>query len=186
LLVALFRDPLLSLLGPRVNLPADLLLAISVFGLILLLNVPARRLALHVRMTPIGRWDPLLGVGLQVATASLVAYLVVGTLADAEAAVRPLLRDVGTVSVRQVNAFATASQRNPLLLALTTSADLSHDRAAAAGHALTLPRLEERHPWLRWYLEEIRPALLTSRLAPVVIRYGDRIPWVGRPDRGLS
>jgi hypothetical protein len=76
-----------------------------------------------------------------------------------------------------VDAFGGPIRRDPVLSTLAQPDQLAADRAYAATGHLTLDLLEQQHPWLRAYLG-IRPAILGSRIAPQVLRYGARLPWL--------
>lgn len=179
LVVAALRVPLLALLQPRVSLPPVLILILATLGLAFLLNIPGSRLAARVRGTRLGPVDSLMGLLLQLGVLFIVVYMAMVTLVHAERATRPLLSNPITVSA--VDAFASEVRRDPYLTSLVRAEQLEADRRVAATGRLTLPLLETQHPWLGLYVRMLRPAFLHSRLAPVVLRYGDGLPLVGRP-----
>jgi len=184
--VAAARGPLLDVLAPRLSLPAELILVVSVMALTAVLAIPVGGLATGLRRMHLAGADRGLGVALQVALAVVGIYLVVATLAGAERAVRPLpASPASPVSEVQVQAFGAAARRDPLLSSLVRPEQLREDRTAAGRGQLTLGQLEERHPWVRLYRERLRSLLLGSRLAPDVLRYGDRLPGVGRAGLAL-
>lgn len=179
LVVAALRAPLLSLLQPRVGLPPALILVLATLGLAFLLNIPGGRLAARARVGRLGVLDSVLGVLAQLGIAFVVAYLALVTMVHAERAVRPLLAT--PITTGDVDAFAALVRSDPLLNALVRPEQLAADRRAAGAGRLTLSVVETQHPWVRLYVDTLRPGLLHSRLAPVVLRYGDRLPLVGRP-----
>lgn len=183
LVVAALRAPLLSLLQPRVNLPAALILLLATLGLAFLLNIPGGRLAARLRATRLGPLDSLFGMLLQLGVLFIVAYMAMLTMVHAERAVRPLLAT--PITVGAFDTFAADVQHDALLNTLVRSEQLAADRRAAAAGRLTLPLLETAHPWIRLYVDTLRPALLESRLAPVVLRYGNGLPLVGRPGTAI-
>lgn len=183
LVVALLRVPLLALLQPRISLPPALILVLATLGLAFLLNIPGSRLAARLRATRLGPLDSLLGLLLQLGVLFTVVYMAMVTMVHTERAVRPLL--ASPITVRAVDTF-TAEVRGDAFLNLFVHPDqLAADRRAAATGRLTLPPLETAHPWIRLYVDTLRPAFLQSRLAPVVLRYGERLPWVGRPGTAI-
>lgn len=183
LLVALFHSPLLALLQPRLNLPPALILLIVTLGVAFLLNIPGSRIAGRVRATRLGPADLALGVLVQLVIGFIVVYLAMVTLVHTERAVRPLL---GTsITPAAVDAFATQVQHDAVLKTLVRTEQLRADEQAAATGHLTLGILELHHPWIRLYLSTARPGLLHSKLAPVVLRYGNGLPLVGRPGTAI-
>jgi hypothetical protein len=178
LIVAVLRVPLLALLEPRVNLPTGLILVLATLALAFLLNVPGSRLAANLRATRLGPLDSVLGTILHLGILFIVVYTAMVTLADTERAVRPVLTD--PIRVSAIDTFSAEVRRDPFLNTLVRPEQLRADRAVAATGHLTLPVLESQHPWIRFYVGAIRPSLLPSRLAPVVLRYGDGLPLVGR------
>ncbi len=182
-----FHAPLLAVLGPRLSLPPDLIVVLATLGGALLLNVPARGLVARARGSALGPADRVLGIGLQGFTVLVIAYLALATLASIEGAAGPVLASGRgqAISPAQVEAFARAVRRDPLLTTLVSDAQLAADRQGAGAGRLTGASLQGQYPWLRWYLTVIRPAFLTSRLAPVLLRDGNRIPWVGRPGTAI-
>jgi Colicin V production protein len=178
LIVAALRVPLLALLEPRINLPAPLILGLATLGLAFLINIPGSRLAAGIRDTRLGLLDSVLGTMLQLGILFIVVYMAMVSLADTERAVRPLLTN--PITVRAIDTFATEVRHDAFLNALVRPEQLRADREAAATGHLTLSLLETQHPWVGLYMGALRPSLLHSGLAPVVLRYGDGLPLVGR------
>jgi hypothetical protein len=176
-LIAFFHGPLLDLLLPHLDVPPYLIVVIATILLAFLINVPASRLAGRVGGRRLGVADRVAGVGLQLLSALIVVSVVLITSQHAETAVRPLLaRGPGrSITPAQVDAFAAGVRRDTVLRVLASPGELAADHAYAGTGRLSLELLEQQHPWLRAYLG-IRPAILTSQLAPVVIRYGGRLP----------
>ena len=155
------------------------MVVIATLLLAFLLNIPASRLAARVRGTRLSTLDRSLGVALQLLSAVVVVFLVLLTSQHAERAVRPLLAsgEGRTILPGQIDAFAAGVRQDPVLSTLAHQDQLRVDRAYAATGRLTLDLLEQQHPWLRAYLG-VRPAILSSQLAPLVLRYGGRLPWL--------
>jgi len=178
-LMVLFHAPLLDLVRPHLDLPPYLIVLAATILLAFLINVPASRLAHRVRGTRLGRLDRVLGVGLQLLSALVVVSLVLITSEHADRAVRPLLISgpARPITTAQIDGFAAGVRRDGVLSTLARPDQLAADRAYAGTGRLTLDLLEQQHPWLRAYLG-VRPAILSSQLAPVVLRYGGRLPWL--------
>jgi len=181
--IAAFRAPLLALLQPRVNLPPALILILATLGLAFVLNILAGRLAARMWAARLGPVDSVLGVGLQLGILFIVVYAALVTLVSSERAVRPLLGNPVTLSA--VDTFAAVVQHDAFLSTLVRPEQLAADRRAAATGRLTLPLIEIQHPWVRLYVDTVRQPFLHSRLAPVVLRLGDRLPLVGRPGTAM-
>jgi hypothetical protein len=178
-IMALVHEPLLKALLPHLDVPAYLVLVVSTILLAFLINIPASRIAARIRRDRRGSIDRVLGVGLQLLSALIVISVVLITSDHSEAAVRPLLtggpgRNISQV---QVDAFSAGVRRDGVLSTLASADQLAADRAYAGTGRLTLDLLEQQHPWLRVYLG-VRPAILASHLAPVLLRYGTRLPWL--------
>jgi hypothetical protein len=127
----------------------------------------------------LGRPDRVLGVGLQLIAALIVISVALITSDHTERAVRPLLvAGAGRpITQPEVDAFAGAVQRDPVLSTLASGDELAADRSFAGTGRLTLGLMEQQHPWVRVYLG-VRPAILSSRLAPIVLDFGTRLPWL--------
>ncbi|MDQ6884057.1 MAG: CvpA family protein [Candidatus Dormibacteraeota bacterium] len=178
-LMALVHGPLLDLVLPHLDVPPYLVVVIATILLAFLINVPASRLAGRVRATRLGRVDRLLGIGLQLLSALVVVSLLLITSQHADRAVRPLLASGPRrpITAAQIDAFAAGVKRDAVLSTLARPDQLAADRAFSGTGRLTLDLLEQQHPWLRAYLG-VRPAILSSQLAPLVLRYGGRLPWL--------
>ena len=176
-LMVIGHGPLLDVLLPHLNVAPYLVVVIVTILLAFLINVPASQLAARVRGRRRGAADRVLGVGLQLLCALVVVSVILITSQHTEQAVRPLLaRGPGrAITPAQIDAFAAGVRHDPVLRVLASPGDLVADRAYAATGRLSLELLEQQHPWLRAYLG-VRPSILTSRLAPLVIRYGARLP----------
>jgi hypothetical protein len=155
LVVAAIRVPLLALLQPRISLPPALILILATLGLAFLLNIPGSGLAARIRGTRLGPLDSLLGLLLQLGVLFIVVYLAMVTLVHAERAVRPLLSS--PITAPAVDVFASEVRRDPFLTSLVREEQLDADRRAAATGRLTLPLLETQHPWIRFYVDTLRP-----------------------------
>ena len=178
-IVVLLHAPVLKAVLPHVDVPPYLLVVISTILLAFLINIPASRIARGLVGGRLNKADRLLGVGLQLLSALIVISVVLITSDHTEAAVRPLLaRGPGrNISQGQVDTFAAAVRRDGVLSTLASGDQLAADRAYAGTGRLTLELLEEQHPWLRLYLG-VRPVVLGSRLAPVLLHIGTRLPWL--------
>lgn len=177
--VVLVHQPVLKAVLPHLDVPPYLLVVIATILLAFLINIPASRIAARFARGRINRADRILGVGLQLLSALIVISVVLITADHTEAAVRPLLAGGPgrNINQQQVDAFAAAVRRDGVLSALASSDQLAADRAYAGTGRLTLDLLEEQHPWLRLYLG-VRPAVLDSHLAPVLLHLGTQLPWL--------
>ena len=175
----LLHGPLLGLVQPHLDVPPYLVLVIATLLLAFLINIPASRLAARTRGTRLGTLDRILGVALQLLSALVVVFLVLVTSQHADRAVRPLLAagPGETIMPAQIDGFAAGVRNDPVLSMLAHQDQLRVDRAYAGTGRLTLDLLEQQHPWLRAYLG-VRPAILGSQLAPLVLSFGGRLPWL--------
>ncbi|HEY0492926.1 MAG TPA: CvpA family protein [Candidatus Dormibacteraeota bacterium] len=178
-IVAVFHEPVLKAVLPHLEVPAYLLVVVSTILLAFAINLLASRIAARIGRGRLSRADRVLGVGLQLLSALVVISVVLITSNHTEAAVRPLLASGPgrNITAVQVDEFVAAVGRDGVLSTLASKDQLAADRAFAGTGRLTLDLLEQQHPWLRVYLG-VRPAIMTSRLAPVLLNYGTRLPWL--------
>jgi len=178
-IMALVHEPLLKALLPHVDVPGYLVVVISTILLAFVINLGAARIATRIGRGRRSRVDRVLGVGLQLLSALIVISVVLITSNHTERAVRPLLGGGPgrSISAGQVDEFAAAVRADGVLSTLASGDQLAADHAYAGTGRLTLDLMEQQHPWLRVYLG-VRPSILSSQLAPVLLRYGTRLPWL--------
>ncbi|MDQ6692126.1 MAG: CvpA family protein [Candidatus Dormibacteraeota bacterium] len=134
--------------------------------------------ALH-RM-PVARGvDGFLGIFLNLLMAVAVIYFVLGGLIALDRAFAPLAANA-KLTQAQVTVFTKQIQSSPLAAALIDPKDLKRLREQAkSGQQANLATAGQIENLKTFHEDFLRPQLKTSRLAPYVMRIGQRIPFLG-------
>jgi hypothetical protein len=127
------------------------------------------------------RVDKVLGIPVGVATAAVGLYVaLLGTL-TLDAWLDPLhgKAAIGTQEIAAIQAMAKA---NPTLsvFANPTTMQALLESASAKG-PVSSDQLSQADAALGFYEQKVRPELLQSRIAPVLLVIGERIPFIGHP-----
>ena len=134
--------------------------------------------ALH-RM-PIARGvDGFLGIFLNVGIALAVIYFVLSAMVVFDRAFTPFVNNAKLTNA-QATALANQIESNPLAAALVDPKDLQKLKdETKKGQTATLSTVTQLDNLSTFYEDFIRPQLEGSRLAPYVMRIGQRIPLLG-------
>ncbi len=134
--------------------------------------------ALH-RM-PIARGvDGFLGVFLNVAIAIGVIYFLLSGLIVFDKAFTPFANNA-KLTQAQVATLSKQIESNPIAAALVDPKDLQKLKdETKKGQKTTLSTVTQLDNLSTFYLDFVRPQLQGSRLAPYVMRIGQRIPFLG-------
>jgi uncharacterized membrane protein required for colicin V production len=135
--------------------------------------------ALH-RM-PIARGvDGFLGIFLNIAIAIAVIYFVLSGMIVFDKAIGPFASST-KLTQAQVTTIANKIQSNPLSAALVDPKDLQKLKdETKKGQTATLSSVQQLDNLSTFYQDFIRPQLKGSRIAPYVMRIGQKIPLLGR------
>ncbi len=135
--------------------------------------------ALH-RM-PIARGvDGFLGIFLNVAIAIAVVYFVLCGMIVFDKAFTPFANNA-KLTQAQVTTLAKQIESNPLAAALVDPKDLQKLKdETKKGQATTLSTVTQLDNLSTFYQDFIRPQLKGSRIAPYIMRIGQKIPVLGR------
>jgi len=123
--------------------------------------------------------DKLLGAAANGGLAFVIVYVVLLGLAGAGTVLDPLTR-VSTIQPSQVTAMQMLLAANPAVAGFVPSGELGQLAAVASMHPVALARLGQYAQVINYYEHTLRPQLATSRLAPLVVQYGARLPIIGR------
>jgi hypothetical protein len=125
--------------------------------------------------------DKVLGIPIGVATAAVALYVaLLGTLTvDAWLDPRHGKAAIGT---EEIAALQTIAKANPTLsvFANPTMLQALLETAGAKG-PLSVDQPSQADAALGFYEQKVRPELLQSRIVPVVLTIGERLPFIGRP-----
>jgi hypothetical protein len=123
--------------------------------------------------------DKLLGAVANGGLAFVIVYVVLLGLAGAGTVLDPLTK-VGSIQSSQVAAMQMLLAENPQVAGFVPSGELGQLAAVASIHPVGLAQLGQYAQVINYYEKSLRPQLATSRLAPVVLQYGARLPIIGR------
>jgi hypothetical protein len=132
------------------------------------------------RFGPLKRFDKVLGIPLGMATAAVTLYVaLLGTLV-LDAWLDPLhgKAAIGRDEIAAVQALAGA---NPALAAFVDPAMLSGLAESATKAPLPSEQLAKLDSALGFYEGTLRPELLQSKIAPLLLSIGEKLPFIGRP-----
>ena len=125
--------------------------------------------------------DKVLGIPIGMATAALVLYVaLLGTL-TLDAWLDPL-HGKAAIGTQEIAALQTIAKTNPILsvFASPTMLQALLESAAAKG-PMSGDQLSQADSVLGFYEQKVRPELLTSKLVPVLLAVGEKLPIIGRP-----
>ena len=123
--------------------------------------------------------DKVLGAAANGGLAFVIVYVVLVGLAGAGTVLDPLTK-VGSIQPPQVAAMQMLLAENPQVAGFVPSGELGQLASVASAHPVGLAQLGQYAQVINYYEKSLRPQLATSRLAPVVLQYGARLPIIGR------
>ncbi len=123
--------------------------------------------------------DKVLGAAANGGLAFVIVYVVLVGLAGAGTVLDPLTK-VGSIQPPQIAAMQMLLAENPQVAGFVPSGELGQLASVASAHPVGLAQLGQYAQVINYYEKSLRPQLATSRLAPVVLQYGARLPIIGR------
>lgn len=173
------RDPYLA--GLQKYLHANIVLAIF-FALMLavIAGYIGNTVGLALHRMPIARGiDGFLGVFVNVAIALAAIYFILGGLITLDKAFGPVTSTAKLTSA-QITAFSKLLNSNPLATALVDPKDLKKlQTEAKGGQTTSLNTVSQLDQLSKAYTEFVKPQLKTSRTAPFIMRFGQKLPLIG-------
>jgi hypothetical protein len=131
------------------------------------------------RVRLLGAFDHVVGLPLGAGTAAVGVYVaLLGTLA-LDGWLSPL-HGKATIDVKDVAALQTIAAANPSFAMFADPALLKSLTTAAASTPVAKDQLAKFDTTLAFYEQTIRPELLQSRIAPVLLAAGEWLPVIGR------
>lgn len=125
------------------------------------------------------RFDRVAGIPLGAATAAVTLYVaLVGTIA-LDGWLSPL-HGTAAVGPQQLAAVEALAATNPALAAFADPTTLNAIATAAAKAPIPTDQLANYDAALGFYEVSLRPALLASKIAPVLLALGEKLPVVGQ------
>jgi uncharacterized membrane protein required for colicin V production len=169
---------LASIIPPSVPRPLAVLMLPIALGLVV--GFVGRTIFMSLFRLPLTRGvDKVLGAAANGGLAFVIVYVVLLGLAGAGIVLDPLTK-VSSVQPTQIAAMQMLLAENPQVAGFVPSGELGQLASVAALHPVGLAQLGQYAQVINYYERTLRPALATSQLAPVVLRYGARIPIIGR------
>ncbi len=170
---------LAALVPSSVPRPLAVLLLPAALGLVV--GFVGRMVFMSVFRLPLTRGlDKVLGAAANGGLAFVIVYVVLLGLVGAGTVLDPLTR-VRSVQPTQVAAMQMLLAANPQVAGFVPSGELGQLATVASTHPVELAQLGQYAQVINYYERTLRPALATSQLAPLVLRYGARLPIIGRP-----
>lgn len=124
--------------------------------------------------------DQVLGVPLGMVAAAVTLYAaLVGTLV-LDAWLDPL-NGKTAIGPKEIAAVETLSRANPTLAVFADPTVLQTLAQSAAAAPVSPDQLAQVDAVLGFYEQTVRPALLQSRIAPLLLAVGEKLPFIGRP-----
>jgi uncharacterized membrane protein required for colicin V production len=169
---------LVSVIPASVPRPLAMLLLPIALGLVV--GFVGRMVFMSFFRLPLTRTlDKLLGAAANGGLAFVIVYVVLLGLAGAGTVLDPLTR-VSTIQPSQVTAMQMLLAENPAVAGFVPSGELGQLASVASMHPVALAQLGQYAQVINYYEHTLRPQLATSRLAPMVVQYGARLPIIGR------
>jgi hypothetical protein len=158
--------------------PLALLMLPTVLGLVV--GFVGRTVFMTLFRLPLTRTlDKVLGAAANGGLAFVIVYVVLVGLAGAGTVLDPLTT-VATLREPQVAAMQMLLAQNPQVAGFVPSGELGQLASVASSQPIGVSQLGQYAHVINYYERTLRPALATSRLAPLVLRYGAHLPIIGR------
>lgn len=168
-----------ALVPPSVPRPVAIVALPAVIGLVT--GILGRTLLGAAFRLPLARQaDRVLGAAVHGALAGVIVYVALLGMAGADRVLGPI-SGVATIGSAQVAATRSLLGQYREAGSFIDPTQLSRLGSVAALHPVPFTALGQYAQALAWYERELRPQLQSSRLAPLVLRLGARLPIIGRP-----
>src|SRR5438128_9627305 len=162
------------------GIPRPLAVLLLPIALGLVVGFVGRTVFMSVFRLPLTRTvDKLLGAGANGALAFVIVYVVLLGLVGAGTVLDPLTK-VRSIQPSQVTAMQMLLAENPQVAGFVPSGELGQLAAVSSLHPIALAQLGQYAQVINYYEHTLRPQLATSRLIPLVIHSGARLPHIGR------
>src|SRR3989442_394973 len=162
------------------SVPRPLAVLILPIALGLVVGFAGRMVFMSFFRLPLTRsLDKILGAAANGGLGFVIVYVVLVGLAGAGTVLDPLTK-VSSVQPTQVAAMQMLLAENPQVAGFVPSGELGQLATVAGTHPIGLAQLGQYAQVINYYERTLRPALATSQLAPIVLKYGARLPIIGR------
>ncbi len=173
------RNPsLAALVPPSIPRPFAVLLLPAAVGIAV--GIVGRMVFQTFFRLPLTRQvDKVLGAAANGGLAFVIVYVVLLGFIGASTVLDPLVQ-ARSVQSSQVAAMRVLLAENPQAATLVPSGELSELASVSAVRPVPIAQLGQYAQVIDYYERTLRPQLATSQLAPLVLRYGARLPIIGR------
>jgi hypothetical protein len=154
-----------------IGLPVVLALAVGVIGGIVLgavFRIPLTR-----------QLDKLLGAAVNGGVAFVIVYVLLLGLVGAGTVLGPITQ-AGLIGSSQVGVMRTLLAQYPQAAGVVPPGELGQLASATSAHPIPFADLGQYAKVIDYYEHDLRPALASSQLAPLILRIGSHIPVIGR------
>ncbi len=125
------------------------------------------------------RFDKVAGIPLGAATAAITLYVTLVGVIALDGWLAPL-HGTAAIGPQQLKAVQSLAATNPTFAAFADPTMLNEMATAAAKAAIPADQLAKYDAALGFYEGSLRPALLTSKIAPALLAIGEKLPLVGQ------
>ena len=125
------------------------------------------------------RFDKVAGIPLGAATAAITLYVALVGVIALDGWLAPL-HGTAAIGPQQMRAVQALAATNPTLAAFADPTMLNEMATAATKAAIPTDQLAKYDAALGFYETSVRPALLSSRIAPALLAIGEKLPVVGQ------
>lgn len=126
------------------------------------------------------RFDKVLGIPLGVATALVTLYVAVLATLVLDSWLDPL-HGKTAIGPQEIAAMQAVAGANPVFATFADPETLKTLAVSAAKAPIASADLEKFDAAVAFYEEKVRPELLQSRIVPVLLAIGEKLPVIGRP-----
>ncbi len=162
------------------SVPRPLAMLLLPAALALVVGFVGRMIFMSLFRLPFTRSvDKLLGAAANGALGFVIVYAVLLGVVGAGTVLDPLTK-AAAIRASQVTAMQMMLAQNPQVAGFVPSGELSQLAAASSAHPVAFAQLGQYASVINYYENTLRPQLASSRLAPIVMKYGERLPIIGR------
>ena len=181
LLIALrFHDQLTKLTVQYLHVNAVFSVAIALILAVIMGAIGGAIGGAFHRMEAIRGIDGLLGIVVHIIVAGVLCYLAIAALVTLDNSFGPTL-NTAKLTLVQVNQLENTILSNPLTAALVDKNELAQlKKAAGTTSGAHIDSVQQLHQLQQVYNDFLQPQLHSSRLTPIILNLGHRIPVVGK------
>jgi uncharacterized membrane protein required for colicin V production len=131
------------------------------------------------RMEAIRGVDGLLGLFVHALVTLIVIYLGISALVTLDNAFEPILKSA-SLSLKQVNQLELTILSNPITSAMVSKKEMQDlKNAASKPTGAHLDNIQGIHQLQQIYTDFLQPQLHSSRSVPIILSFGQHLPFIG-------